>query len=122
MEVLRRIGLKATQLANATCGTIRVKLLKIGAWVQTSIRCVKVAMASAHPGQREWVLAYHALGAALRHEPDSAQPTYASSPRRRRIPPTCPHNAGKSLTRAVAHSRRIVEPCVAAFGSCPLVS
>jgi Transposase DDE domain group 1 len=33
---LRRIGLAHTQLANATCGTIRLKLLKLGALVKIS--------------------------------------------------------------------------------------
>lgn len=42
---LRRIGLRFTQFAHATSGTIRLKLLKIGAVVTTSIRRVKVAMA-----------------------------------------------------------------------------
>ena len=35
LEALRRIGLRHTQFANATCGTIRLKLLKIGAQVRT---------------------------------------------------------------------------------------
>jgi hypothetical protein len=63
---LRRIGLKTTQLARATCGTIRLKLLKIGALVRLSVRRVKIAMASGHPNQREWAVAYAALGAAAR--------------------------------------------------------
>jgi hypothetical protein len=57
---LRRIGLKHTQFAEATCGTIRLKLLKIGALVRISVRRVKVAMASAYPYQHEFRLA-HAL-------------------------------------------------------------
>ena len=57
---LRRIGLKHTQFAEATCGTIRLKLLKIGALVRVSVRRVKVAMASAYPYQHEFRLA-HAL-------------------------------------------------------------
>jgi hypothetical protein len=64
MEALRRIGLKATTLANATCGTIRLKLLKIGALVRLSVRRVKIAMASSYPCQRDWALAYAALGTA----------------------------------------------------------
>ena len=64
LAALRRIGLKATALANATCGSIRLKLLKVGALVRVSVRRVKIAMASAHPGQREWALAYAALAAA----------------------------------------------------------
>ena len=38
---LRRIGLHHTPFANATCGTIRLKLLKIGALVRVSVRRIK---------------------------------------------------------------------------------
>jgi hypothetical protein len=55
---LRRIGLAHTQFANATCGTIRLKVLKIGALVKVSIRRVTVAMASACPYQHEFALAH----------------------------------------------------------------
>jgi hypothetical protein len=58
LEALRRIGLRHTQLATATCGTIRLKLLKIGAQVRLSVRRLKVAMASACPYQAEYHLAY----------------------------------------------------------------
>ncbi|MGH6912711.1 MAG: IS1380 family transposase [Geminicoccales bacterium] len=65
MEALRRIGLKNTQFANATCGTIRRKLLKIGALVRLSVRRVKVAMASACPYQQDYRSAYVRLGQAI---------------------------------------------------------
>ena len=55
---LRRIGLAHTQFADATCGTIRLKLLKIGALVRISVRRVKVAMSSACPWQDEFALAH----------------------------------------------------------------
>ena len=58
LEALRRIGLRHTQFARATCGTIRLKLLKIGAQVRKSVRRIKVAMASACPYQTEYHLAY----------------------------------------------------------------
>ncbi len=58
LEALRRIGLKHTQFATATCGTIRLKLLKIGAQVRKSVRRIKVAMASACPYRAEYHLAY----------------------------------------------------------------
>ena len=58
LDALRRIGLRFTQFATATCGTIRLKLLKIGAQVRTSVRRIKVAMASACPYQAEYHLAY----------------------------------------------------------------
>jgi hypothetical protein len=54
---LRRIGLAHTQFAAATCGAIRLKLLKIGALVKISARRVKVAFASACPAAAEWRLA-----------------------------------------------------------------
>ncbi len=41
---LRRIGLAHTQFARASCGTIRLKLLKIGALVRTSVRRIKLAL------------------------------------------------------------------------------
>jgi hypothetical protein len=58
LEALRRIGLRHTQFATATCGTIRLKLLKIGAQVRRSVRRIKVAMASAFPYQAAYHLAY----------------------------------------------------------------
>ncbi|WP_119393176.1 IS1380 family transposase [Taklimakanibacter lacteus] len=57
---LRRIALKHTQFAKAACGTIRLKLLKIGALVRISVRRIKIAMASGCPYQREFAAA-HAL-------------------------------------------------------------
>src|SRR6202453_4592364 len=50
---LRRIGLAHTQFADATCGTIRLALLKIGALVRISVRRVHLAMASGCPWQNE---------------------------------------------------------------------
>ena len=38
LSELRRIALRHTQFADATCGTIRLKLLKIGALVRRSVR------------------------------------------------------------------------------------
>jgi hypothetical protein len=58
---LRRIALQQTQFAKATCGTIRLKLLKIGALVRTSFRRIKFAMASGYPYQRDFALAHAQL-------------------------------------------------------------
>ena len=55
---LRRIGLAHSQFAAATCGTIRLKLLKIGALVRISVRRIKIAMSSAWPWQNEFALAH----------------------------------------------------------------
>ena len=71
---LRRIGLAHTQFAEATCGTIKLRLLKLGALVRVSVRRIKLAMASACPWQNEFALAHLRLrNAAAGHEPDSAQ-------------------------------------------------
>jgi Transposase DDE domain group 1 len=61
---LRRIGLRHTQFADATCGTIRLRLLKIGALVRISCRRIKVAMASAFLCQHEYALAHLRLAQA----------------------------------------------------------
>ena len=61
---LRRIALQHTKFAKATCGTIRLKLLKIGALVRTSVRRIKLAMASGCPYQRDFALAHTALANA----------------------------------------------------------
>ncbi len=58
---LRRIGLAGTALAKATCGTIRLKLLKIGARVTISVRRVKIAIASACPYANIFTEAYARL-------------------------------------------------------------
>jgi Transposase DDE domain group 1 len=58
---LRRIGLAHTRLAAATCGTIRLRLLKIGALVRVSVRRVAVAMASGCPARHEFAHAYQKL-------------------------------------------------------------
>ena len=49
LETLRRLGLAGTELAEAECGTIRQKLLKIGALVRVTVRKVWVSLASSCP-------------------------------------------------------------------------
>ena len=63
---LRRIGLAKTVFADATCGTIRLKLLKIGALIRISVRRVRIAMASACPTADEWAQAACRLAAAAK--------------------------------------------------------
>jgi hypothetical protein len=64
MCALRRIGLSQTRFADATCGTLRLKLLKIGARVTISARRIKLAMTSAHPWRLEWALTHARLSTA----------------------------------------------------------
>ncbi len=64
VDSLRRIALQATDLADATCGTIRRKLFKIGALVTISVRRIKLAMASGCPYKAIFATAHRALAAA----------------------------------------------------------
>ena len=64
VESIRRLGLQTTGLANATCGTIRRKLFKIGALVTISVRRVKFAMASGCPYKLDFAAAHRALSIA----------------------------------------------------------
>jgi len=52
MTELRRVGLKGTKLERAQCGTIRTKLLKIGAQVSLSVRRIWVRCAGGFPYQK----------------------------------------------------------------------
>jgi Transposase DDE domain group 1 len=49
LDALRRLGLSGTEMAQAQCETIRLKLLKIGALVQVTVRKVWVRLASSCP-------------------------------------------------------------------------
>jgi hypothetical protein len=64
---LRRLALQHTQFAKATCGTIRLKLLKIGALVRTSVRRITFAMPSSYPYQRDFAIAHAQLTNAAAH-------------------------------------------------------
>lgn len=61
LAALRRIGLVHTGLAQATCGTIRLKILKIGAVVARSGLRIKIAMSSACPDAATFRVAHARL-------------------------------------------------------------
>jgi hypothetical protein len=61
---VRRIGLHHTAFSKVSCGTIRLKLLKIGAHVRVSVRRIKFAMASSSPVAAVWGRAATRLNAA----------------------------------------------------------
>jgi Transposase DDE domain group 1 len=64
MSAVRRIGLTNTRFVDATCGTIRLKLLKIGALVKISVRRILFSMASAFPYVDDYATAWAALSLA----------------------------------------------------------
>jgi hypothetical protein len=51
LNALRRLGLSGTALAKATCQTIRLKLLKIGAQIRVTVRKVWVHLSESYPYQ-----------------------------------------------------------------------
>jgi hypothetical protein len=51
LNELRSVGLRGTKMAEATCQSIRLKLLKIGAHVKLSVRRVVFSMAGGYPDQ-----------------------------------------------------------------------
>jgi DDE family transposase len=64
MQALRRLGLQGTEMACAQCGTIRLKLLKIGAHIRITVRKVWVSMASGYPWAGLFAQIYAKLGSA----------------------------------------------------------
>jgi hypothetical protein len=64
MEALRRLGLKQTELAEAQCVTIRLKLLKIGAQIRITVRKEWVSLAGGYPCEELFAQVYTQLRAA----------------------------------------------------------
>jgi hypothetical protein len=58
VDSLRRVGLRHTQFADAAVATIRLKLLKLGAQVRSSVRRLHFALASGCPNKIEFEMAY----------------------------------------------------------------
>ena len=61
LETIRRLALSGTELARAYVGTIRRKLLKIGAVIVRNTRRIRLLLASAHPYQALFFLVAHRL-------------------------------------------------------------
>ena len=61
---LRRLGLKGTEMETAQAGTIRTRLLKIGAQVRVSVRRIYLAIAASYPWQSLFAQVHTNLGAA----------------------------------------------------------
>ena len=61
MHDLRRLALKGTDLEQAQCTTIRLKLLKIGAQIHLSVRRVWIRMAAGYPYKEAFQQAFENL-------------------------------------------------------------
>jgi hypothetical protein len=69
LERLRRVGLRGSELARATVGTIRTRLLKVAARVTVSVRRVWVRLCSAFPLQALYRQCARRLGCAAQGGP-----------------------------------------------------
>lgn len=58
LVALRQHGLQGTEMAHARCDTIRLKLLKVGAVVRTTVRRVWISLAESCPYQRIFAQVY----------------------------------------------------------------
>ena len=49
VHTLRRLGLEGTELAKAQCDTIRLKLFKVGARIEVTVRKVWISLSESYP-------------------------------------------------------------------------
>jgi hypothetical protein len=61
LERMRTLGLAGTELARATAGSVRLKLLKVAGQVRVSVRRVYVQLSSAYPLQALFRLCHRRL-------------------------------------------------------------
>jgi len=65
LVALRRLALTGTEMATAQCGTIRLRLLKIGAQVRITARKIWISMAAGHPAAAVFAAAHRRLMGAI---------------------------------------------------------
>ncbi len=61
LVALRQFGLQGTEMAQARCDTIRLKLLKLGALVRTTVRRVWISLSQSWPYQSVFTQVYENL-------------------------------------------------------------
>jgi len=61
LAALRQFGLQGTEMAQARCDTIRLKLLKLGALLRTTVRRVWISLSESWPHQRVFAQVYENL-------------------------------------------------------------
>lgn len=71
LAALRQFGLRGTEMAQARCDTIRLKLLKWGAVVRTTVRRVWISLSESCPYQRVFAQAVENLRRWVLPLPDS---------------------------------------------------
>jgi hypothetical protein len=71
MRALRQYGLRGTEMAEAQCDTMRLKLFKIGAIVRISVRRVCLALSEAFPFRSVFLRVCQNLRRLHLHQPDT---------------------------------------------------
>jgi hypothetical protein len=71
LTVLRQFGLQGTEMSRARCDTIRLKLLKLGGLVRTTVRRVWISLSESCPYQRVFTQVYENLRRWSLPMPDS---------------------------------------------------
>jgi hypothetical protein len=61
LAALRQFGLRGTEMAQARCDTIRLKLFKLGALIRTTVRRVWISFSESYPYQRVFAQVYENL-------------------------------------------------------------
>ena len=61
LEALRRLGLAGTDMARAQCGTIRLRLLKIGARIRSTARRIWIHLSEHHAWRETFLVAFERL-------------------------------------------------------------
>jgi len=64
LEALRRLGLAGTDMARAQCGTIRLRLLKIGARIRSTARRIWIHLSEHHAWRETFLVAFERLRTA----------------------------------------------------------
>ena len=62
IEAIRRLALEGTELSKASCGTIRLKLFKIGAIILKNTRRIQMFLSSTYPYQKIFYKISYRLG------------------------------------------------------------
>src|SRR5262249_56454204 len=105
LTAVRRLGLRGTELARAQAGTIRLKLLKIGAVIWRNTRRIRFCLSSACPDKH--------LFMAVAQRLTAGEPPRPRGPQKQRPvplhPPTTPHNQTPPLNTTHPHPTGLLQ-------------
>ena len=110
LETIRRTALRGTALARAQCGTLRLKLLRIGAVVLRNTRRVRLLLSSSYPHPELFLLARPAASMATPCGSGVRSP--ATRPARRNRRKSVPERTTKPRSSAAARPSESIRPAI----------